>query len=296
MECKTWCVYMHTNKTNNKKYIGQTSQGIKYRWRENGTGYKGQPFYNAIIKCGWDNFTHEILKDNIQSQEDADKWEKYFILKYNTYNPKYGYNSTKGGNISTSAKGYPIICEGKEFYSVAECSRYLDVGENLLREYLKKKRLPPHLYAKRIHFKNDDFSNYKEYTDKVRFENISQAFRGKKNPRALPVICGDVRYDTIKEFAESYDLPRSLVSRWLSGSVNMPQKFIELGLRFANGTPQSYKAGKNNKKKVICEGIIFESITSCAKYYQVDRKKLDRYLLGQVKMKHEWVERGLRFA
>ena len=156
---------MHTNKTNNKKYIGQTSQGIKYRWRENGTGYKGQPFYNAIIKCGWDNFTHEILKDNIQSQEDADKWEKYFILKYNTYNPKYGYNSTKGGNISTSAKGYPIICEGKEFYSVAECSRYLDVDENLLREYLKKKRLPPHLYAKRIHFKNDDFSNYKEYTD-----------------------------------------------------------------------------------------------------------------------------------
>ena len=76
----------------------------------------------------------------------------------------------------------------------------------------------------------------------------------------------------------------------------MPQKFIELGLRFANGTPRLYKVGKNNKKKVVCEGIIFESITSCAKYYQVDRKKLDRYLLGQVKMKPEWVERGLRFA
>lgn len=296
MKEKIWCVYMHTNKINNKRYIGQTFQGVNYRWRENGTGYKGQPFHMAITKWGWDNFTHEILKDGIKTQEEADKWEQFFILKYNTYDQKYGYNFTKGGNINRSSKGYAVLCENKEFYSLAECSRYLNINESLLRGYLKKKRLPPPLYKKQIHFKNDDFSTYEEYTDNVKFENVSRAFKGKNNPRALPVICADVRYDTIKDFAKAYNLTNTLVARWLKGSVGMPQKFIDLGLRYANETSQSYKIGKEHKKKVICEGIIFESIASCAKYYQVERRSLNRYLLGRVKMKPEWVERGLRFA
>ena len=59
---KVWCIYMHTNKINGKKYIGQTFQNIEYRWRQDGSGYKGQPFYNAIEKYGWDNFEHKILK------------------------------------------------------------------------------------------------------------------------------------------------------------------------------------------------------------------------------------------
>ncbi len=38
-----WYVYMHTNKINNKKYIGIT--GLKRywdRWRSDGSGYKTQ--------------------------------------------------------------------------------------------------------------------------------------------------------------------------------------------------------------------------------------------------------------
>ena len=35
-----YCVYIHTNKINGKKYVGQTSRNPKYRWGKNGIGYK----------------------------------------------------------------------------------------------------------------------------------------------------------------------------------------------------------------------------------------------------------------
>ena len=62
---KTYTIYKHTNIINNKSYIGQTCQDVKKRWG-NGLGYKTCPiFYQAILKYGWDNFTHEILEENL---------------------------------------------------------------------------------------------------------------------------------------------------------------------------------------------------------------------------------------
>lgn len=35
----TYCVYIHTNKINGKKYVGQTCQKPEYRWGKNGIDY-----------------------------------------------------------------------------------------------------------------------------------------------------------------------------------------------------------------------------------------------------------------
>ena len=60
MDRKTYCVYVHTNKFNGKKYVGQTCQKPEVRFGKNGSGYVGsRVFYNAILKYGWDNFYHE---------------------------------------------------------------------------------------------------------------------------------------------------------------------------------------------------------------------------------------------
>lgn len=88
--------------------------GAKQRWA-NGLGYRGQVFYRAIEKYGWDNIKHEILFENI-SKEDAVKKEIELINLYksNCYkwnNPTYGYNATDGGDLRES--GFNLTEETK---------------------------------------------------------------------------------------------------------------------------------------------------------------------------------------
>lgn len=103
-EDRSYCVYVHTNKINDKKYVGQTCQKPEYRW-SNGNGYMHKNkngeynqllFARAINKYGFDGFTHEIIKNNLTKYE-ADKLEKELIEKYETMNPSKGYNSKEGG-------------------------------------------------------------------------------------------------------------------------------------------------------------------------------------------------------
>lgn len=90
----SYIVYVHTNKINNKKYIGLTSKSLRSR-ANNGEGYKGcDKFYRAIVKYGWDNFTHKILYRNLTKKE-AELKEKQLIKEYNTQ--INGYNIAEGG-------------------------------------------------------------------------------------------------------------------------------------------------------------------------------------------------------
>lgn len=115
-EDRHWCVYMHTNKLNNKVYVGITSGEPEKRWK-NGNGYpkKQQPvFYRAIKKYGWDNFEHIVFIKDV-SKAEAVKIEISLIALYKTNcnkykQPSYGYNMTDGGEGSV---GRPISDEAK---------------------------------------------------------------------------------------------------------------------------------------------------------------------------------------
>lgn len=91
-------VYMHVNKTNDKKYIGVTKQDKpEYRWGINGVNYHESPhFFAAIQKYGWDNFAHVVLAEGL-SKEEACRMEIELIAKYQTQNKDYGYNVLAGG-------------------------------------------------------------------------------------------------------------------------------------------------------------------------------------------------------
>lgn len=92
----SWIIYKHTNKINNKTYIGQTRQKPNERWQR-GKGYHRNVYFrNAIDKYGWDGFYHDILEDNIKTQDEANRLEIFYIEKYDSY--YNGYNLTKGGH------------------------------------------------------------------------------------------------------------------------------------------------------------------------------------------------------
>ena len=93
-----YTVYVHTF-PNGKKYVGLTVQSVEKRWRNNGLGYKKdkQPqMFNAILKYGWDNVTHDIVAENL-SAEQAGAMESDLIKSLQSHVSENGYNSEWGG-------------------------------------------------------------------------------------------------------------------------------------------------------------------------------------------------------
>jgi len=88
-------IYILKNNANTKVYIGQTWQSIKDRWYG---GYTGcTHLQRAIDLYGKNNFYYEFIM-LCGTQETANYWEDYFIDKYKSDNPEFGYNLRKGGS------------------------------------------------------------------------------------------------------------------------------------------------------------------------------------------------------
>ena len=105
MKERKYSVYMHTNKSNNKKYVGMTSLKPERRWG-NGSGYDGQEsFRKDIQEYGWDGFIHEVLYTDL-SKDEAHEKEVELIVKHKTYIPELGYNKNLG-NYDVTIKAKP---------------------------------------------------------------------------------------------------------------------------------------------------------------------------------------------
>lgn len=138
---KKWCVYIHTNKINNKVYIGITCRKPKDRWGKNGYNYtqKEQPvMYNAIKKYGWNNFEHIIFANDLTFQ-DACMMEVGLIALYKANVHRWGskaegYNETDGGEGSN---GYKLTEEHKKYISKIQSIPVvqLDLEGNFISEY-----------------------------------------------------------------------------------------------------------------------------------------------------------------
>lgn len=127
-EDRSYCVYIHTNKINGKKYVGQTCQWPPEKRWKGGSGYHNSTyFYRAINKYGWDNFEHEIIKRHL-TLEEADSLEKYLIESLNTINP-HGYNAKDGG-----FNGKPSEETKKKMSKAQIGKRHSEETKNKLRE------------------------------------------------------------------------------------------------------------------------------------------------------------------
>lgn len=119
-------VYRHTS-PNGKVYIGITSQAPERRWGADGRGYRSnRRFFNAIVKYGWDNFKHEVLFEGLTKQEACEK-EIQLIDEHKSYQFKYGYNQSLGGEHGklTDESKQKIAGKVRELWDDPEYRRHM---------------------------------------------------------------------------------------------------------------------------------------------------------------------------
>lgn len=118
-------IYKITNSVNGKVYIGQTMRKPEDRWRqhinnsmrETSRDYNSY-FHNAIRKYGKEVFVFEEIErcDNTE----LDIREIFWIDYYQSFNNKYGYNLTLGGQGSPRYADEEILKLWHEGKSVGE--------------------------------------------------------------------------------------------------------------------------------------------------------------------------------
>lgn len=89
------------NDPTNKCYVGQTIQGALKRIRQHiedaQSGDDGCPLLDAATRrFGIQHMRYEILEEGIETHEDLDMAEKYWISYFNSQEPG-GYNVKRGG-------------------------------------------------------------------------------------------------------------------------------------------------------------------------------------------------------
>jgi group I intron endonuclease len=109
-------IYKTTNKLNGKIYIGLQTKPVEKTMDYLGSGVH---LNNSIKKYGKENFTKEIICDNVEDVETLKKLEKFYIEKFNSYND--GYNLTTGGD---GAIGYRYTEEQKIKLKKAQLDSY----------------------------------------------------------------------------------------------------------------------------------------------------------------------------
>lgn len=127
-------VYKITNKVNGKIYIGETTRTLEQRWKEHceqANNYEyGSLLHAAIRKYGEDNFTKEIIEDNIPD-DIIFEVETSYIIDYNSNDHSIGYNNTL--NEKNNVK---IISDKETIKKIIDLLKntdmsYKDIGRSL---------------------------------------------------------------------------------------------------------------------------------------------------------------------
>lgn len=208
--CKS-IVYMIVNKINNKAYIGISVHSFNRRYSTGLEKHHNLHLRKSIKKYGVENFDVILLEKEIKNEEQLNKLEIEYIKKYQTVNPKYGYNKSYGGDgatgvIFTEERKRKISEWHMGFNSLAnlteaqmkERSRKLSIahsGKNNAM-YNRKNKMTPEEYEQwrkscaRPGENNGMYGkSFKDYMSEEDFEKrnikISKALSGKSNGRAV---------------------------------------------------------------------------------------------------------------
>ena len=308
-------IYKIENLINGKVYIGQ-SNDIYRRWvyhknsvfNKNNKCYN-RPLYKDIREYGIENFSFEILEKC--DEKDLDDLEKMYIKKYRSFVGFYksnGYNLTLGGGgmlgkesseetkmkISKANKdklkggknpsAKKVMCENMEFSCAKECAKYYNIQYTTLKSWLNgNHNIPQEWYDKNLHYFDKSMEDYE----------VQKGFSGKNHTRSIIVYCEGRKFANVRECAEYYNINMHTMKNWINGANDMPQEWYDKGLHKEGKNMRDYKI--QEKKVIVCDGILFNSIRECAEYYGVNKVTMQSWLSGRNKMPQEFIDKGLSY-
>ena len=242
-------------------------------------------YFDCITDCanyyGESNLKNWLNGINRIPQKYYDLKLHYADRKFEDHNYiiKHGY--FKEGHI---AKGKTVICEGKEFISIKECSDFYNINLGTMKSWLShNNKIPLEWYNKGLRFKGESMENYT-----VQIEEL----KGKNNSRT--VICDNKEFINAKECSEYYNINYQTMTCWLNHNNKMPKKFYDMKLHYKDESMENYEYSKKYKL-VICDNKIFESIQECADYYEIKFCTIQAWLSGRNKMPQKFVDLGLAY-
>ena len=167
-------IYKIINKTNNKVYIGQ-STNIKKRFKEHNFYISNNikyPLYKAIRKYGLHNFEFIII-EVINDRKELDQKEQYWLDNYQSYLPEKGYNlaSTAG-----SKKNYKVSQETRlKMAKAKKGKKHSEETKNKISKSNKGK----HILSEEHKLKLSESHKGKIVSKETR-EKLSKSHKGKK--------------------------------------------------------------------------------------------------------------------
>lgn len=120
-------IYLFTNLINGKKYVGKTKNSLSSRICSHKCASKKnnptQLIHRAIKKYGIEKFSITTIEQNIDTVENLNKKEVFYIDLYKTTNSEFGYNVLLGGNGGTGMNGNKNPNFGKKCPDLSERNR-----------------------------------------------------------------------------------------------------------------------------------------------------------------------------
>ena len=222
-------VYKITNQINKKCYIGSTKDPEK-RWQQhkNSSVWKSCPSYNyplqkAMRKYGIDNFSFEIILENLTEEEVAEK-ERKMIEKYNSLtNTGWGYNQT----LETEC-----ALRDKQFSTLGTRCALVDINNNILQTFISYHDASLKIFGDDSRFSNirrvckGEINSLLNYIFRDLDENKKVIVPQNKTRKRKTAVYGIsinnyndiVYYESISEAARQEGISRSSIQKCIAGS------------------------------------------------------------------------------
>lgn len=250
-----YTLYKHTAPSG-KVYIGITSQNVMKRW-QNGIGYSQNVYFaRAIKKYGWSNIKHEILLENL-SKEQACAAEIALIEKHKSYDYRFGYNISRGGELGMSKPVCKYSFDGElvlEYPTLVDAAIKENIDAINIRACCRGKTNATNGFIWR--YKGDSFDKYFDSIPRV--SSCGKVFTAVRNADYKQKIfkynkCGELLciYDTV------YDIP-DLSAKQRANIIRCCRGHIKTALGYAwrfneddNITNNIKRDGNSLKKKIV---------------------------------------------